>query len=267
MFIRNGSSGNGVNGQSSHGSYVGYTNGPSIDLSAAYKFSDSQWSMRGYGSYFNARSHAERRGTGGDQQILAYSLSTPTIPQNIKAEFEVLRTRAGLDANYAFIDARKSRFAADVGIAASSLDVENDIRSFGTNVNIVKNDMSFFGIGPRFGFSGSHVIGKGFGVKGGLGVSVLLGQGSIDQHQTTANERVREDQLQAVPMAELQVAATYDRKIGGFLVGSELGLKVEHWANLPDWYAGTHSAQVNPYKAGNDSITFAGPYFNLTASF
>ncbi|MGB0671931.1 MAG: Lpg1974 family pore-forming outer membrane protein [Rhodospirillales bacterium] len=262
---RPGSTGNGINGTDSETSSVDKEAAPSIDAELAYKFENSQWTLAATGSYLRSVQSSDVYNSGGDQLVPAFSLSTPTIPQTIEGSSELIRGRIGFDGRYAFIDTRDSGFGVEMGLAGAVLTHDMDIAT--RNSGLFSNEMAFYGVGPRVGVNARHGFGGGFGIKGGLGGSLYTGYGLIKQEQPAANERISEADLRVVPMVDLRLASTLDWSWGDWLFGAELGLKAEHWANLPDWYYGTHTAQVNPAKSGADNMTFMGPYLEFRANF
>ena len=103
-------------------------------------------------------------------------------------------------------------------------------------------------------------------VKGVNSVLTLLGLGYVSQYDRDGyNDHIsiETDEFVAVPMFEIDLAANYKNNNTNFAVG----LKAEHWTNLPDFKTPTHSAAISAVDAGADSMTFIGPYIELKTEF
>lgn len=266
-YVRSGSGAAGVNGNKESSKTINHQLAPSIDLAALHNVPASAWSVGGDLSYLHVETTEQDIATTANTTMPAFGLASNVSGTNksFVGESKLTRVVGGVNLGYDFVHEQDARFGLDVGLRAGGLSHKMRIQA-GTGETF-DNGMRFAGGGPRFGLSGRYELGNGFGIAGGAGGAFLVGYGDIDQAQSAGNERTDEDGMRLVPVFDTRIAGTYAAKVGSVGLGIELGLKAEHWTNLPAWYMPTHSTAVNPAKSDADSMSFVGPYLEIKGTF
>lgn len=264
-YVRPGSASSGVNGTGEAADHVDHSLAPSIDISALYNVPASSWNIGADFSYLHSKESASNSSAVNDTTVAGFGLSSSVAAQTFDGTSDLYRAIGGINAGYNFVNSPDANFGIDLGLRGGGLSHELRISSDANRE--YNNRMRFVGAGPRIGFSGSYELGGGFGLVGATGGTMLIGYSNLEQIQPQDNERLEEDGLRVVPVFDARFAGSYDTNFGGMGFGVELGLKAEHWTNLPAWYSPSHNASVNPSKSDADDMTFVGPYLEIKGTF